>query len=408
MRLADAEALASPPGRLLLASLPEYQADLAVKISDGLRARGIDPGLVAAALTQSRLRAKAQAKFGDFANNLLFTDTGLQQATRLNVAAHRAGRYRAAGAEVVVDLCCGIGADSLAMAVLGLSVRAYERDPVTARLARANLSGFEDCSVSCGDGMAADLAGVEAVFADPARRRGAGQGQGRVFDPAAYSPALDQVLALALDRDLALGVKLSPGLPHKVIPPGVESEWVSVDGQVVEAAWYFGPLRRDGLAGKTALVIQGSKAHRLAADPRPRLSVGPLGRFLYEPDGAVIRASLIEQAASRAGLTANLLAPRIAYITAEEKVDSAFFRGYEVQDSFPFQLKALRQYLRARDIGQLTIKKRGTAVEPAQLRRRLDLRGDQAATLVLTRLSQRQSVLVVKPLDTTDQPKERP
>ena len=43
----------------------------------------------------------------------------------------------------------------------------------------------------------------------------------------------------------------------------------------------------------------------------------------------------------------------------------------------PFQLKALRAYLRDRDVGALTIKKRGTAVEPEQLRRQLRLTGSR-------------------------------
>ena len=392
MQLRDVEALASAPGRLLLASLPEYDPALAIKLSEGLKSRGIDPALVAAALTQSRLRLKARDKFGQFATNLLFTDQGLQQATRLTVAAHRAQRYRAAGFSQVADLTCGVGGDALALAALGVIVTAYELDPVTAAVARANLEQFAGCRVHTGDGLAANLDQVQAVLADPSRR----QGERRLTNPAAFTPPLDHLLELR--HRLPLGLKLAPGLPHSLIPDEAEAQWVSVDGAVVEAGVYFGPLRQSVRPGRTALVIKGGQAHHLGPDPATDLTVGSLERYLYEPDGAVIRASLLPAAAIAAGLAANLVAPRIAYLTAGQAVASPFLTGYEVLDSFDFGLKRLRQYLRARQVGCLTIKKRGTAVQPAELHRQLDLSGDQTATIVLTRLGAQHSVLAVRPL----------
>jgi hypothetical protein len=71
--------------------------------------------------------------------------------------------------------------------------------------------------------------------------------------------------------------------------------------------------------------------------------------------------------------------------------------AYTVEDVFAFQLKTLRTWLRDRGVGRLTIKKRGTAVEPDQLRRQLRLSGDNEATIVLTRVNGRQSVLAVRP-----------
>ena len=397
MQLRDVEALASAPGRLLLASLPPYDPALAVKLSEGLKSRGIDPSLVAATLTQSRLRAKAQDKFGPFAANLMFTDQGLQQATRLAVAAHRAQRYRAAGLDHVADLTCGIGGDALAMAALGVAVTAYEIDPVTAAVAKANLEQFDHCRVHTGNGLAADLDQVQAIVADPSRR----QGERRLTNPTAYLPSLDQLLALQGRRPL--GLKLAPGLPHSLIPAQAEAQWVSVDGAVVEVGVYFGPLRQADGAGRTALVLVGDQAHRLGPDQATDLAAGTLQRYLYEPDGAVIRAALLPAAAEQAGLAASLVAPRIAYLTADQAVTSPFLTGYEVLDHFDFGLKRLRQYLRARQVGCLTIKKRGTAVQPTELRRQLDLKGDQTATIVLTRLGRQQSVLLVRPLQSPSQ-----
>ncbi|MCL1897696.1 MAG: class I SAM-dependent methyltransferase [Micrococcales bacterium] len=396
MQLRDVEALASPPGRLLLASLPEYDPALAAKISQGLKQRGIDPSLVAAALTQSRLRLKATDKFGPFASGLMLTDQGLQQATRLNVAAHRAGRYRAAGITHVVDLTCGIGADAMALAALGLAVTGYEIDPVTAAVARANLEQFDNCEVIQQDALTVNLDKDQAILADPSRR----QGQRRLSDPATFAPPLDWLLELRHRRPL--GLKLAPGLPHALIPAEAEAQWVSVDGDVVEASLYFGPLRQADQPGRTALVIKRGQAHRLGPDPATQLETKPLDQFIYEPDGAIIRASLMPAAAAQAGLAAGIVAPRIAYMTAAQAVASSpFLTGYEVLDHFGFQLKRLRQYLRARQVGQLTIKKRGTAVQPAELRHRLDLKGSETATIILTRLGQQQSVILVRPISVT-------
>src|SRR5690606_41075067 len=90
--------------------------------------RGLDPELVAAAMTQSRLRAKGRAKFGEFAEGMIFTQAGLEQSTRLTVAAHHAARFAAAGSTRVADLGCGIGGDAMALGALGLPVLAVQLD----------------------------------------------------------------------------------------------------------------------------------------------------------------------------------------------------------------------------------------------------------------------------------------
>jgi len=393
----DASALSkllSPQGWALLGVLPPYHPDAAMAISERLRSEGFDTDLVAAALTQSRLRAKAREKFGDFADGMLFTPEGLEQATRLTVAAHHAQRYRRAGAARVADLTCGIGADSLAIAGMGIGVLAVEIDELTAALATVNLRHFEHAEVRHGDGLAVDLAaeGVDAIFADPARRTRSGS---RRHDPAAYSPPLDDVLALR-ERIPALGVKVGPGIPHSAVPEDAEAQWVSVDGTVVEAGLWFGPLASGG-AGRSALVLRGDSAATLS-DDGARAAVGPLDSYLFEPDGAVIRAGLVATLAGRLG--AHLVDPTIAYVTASSpsSADPALATRYRVLDSMPFNLKKLRAYLRARDVGRVTIKKRGTAVTPEQLRSQLSLRGADSATLVLTRLAGAQHVIVVEAL----------
>ncbi|ASR55210.1 class I SAM-dependent methyltransferase [Cellulomonas sp. PSBB021] len=385
--------LLAPEGWALLSALPPYDERLAMPLGERLRAEGLHPSLVAAALTQSRLRAKAHAKLGDFADGMLFTSAGLEQATRLEVAAHHARRYRDAGLTHVADLTCGIGADALAFAGVGLRVTAAELDEMTAAIATVNLRHFPEVEVRHTDGLTLDLADVDGVYADPARRTGGGS---RVHDPAAYAPPLDAVLAVR-ERVPALGLKLGPGVAHRDLPADARAQWVSVDGDVVELGLWFGPLAPEG-PGRSALVLAGGTAHVLAPDEPAAAHVGELGGYLYEPDGAVIRAGLVGDVAL--DVRGRLVDPTIAYVTSDERSATPFATGYRVLDRMPFGLKRLRTYLRERGVGRLTIKKRGTAVVPEQLRRQLDLRGEATGTIVLTRIAGQQSVLVVEPLET--------
>ncbi|SDC30808.1 hypothetical protein SAMN05216410_1607 [Sanguibacter gelidistatuariae] len=415
----------------LLNALPPYEEKLAMVLSERLRAKGFDPDVVALVLTQSRLRAKAEPKFGPFADGMLFTPAGLEQATRLVVAARHAQRYLAAGIDRVADLTCGIGADSMAFAGVGLRVLATDIDEATAAVATVNLRAFPEAVVRHADGLSLDFeaegytSGSGGIYADPARRTSSGK---RIFDPKAYAPALDEVWALR-SRVPAVGIKVGPGIPHEGLPSDCEAQWVSVDGDVVEAGLWFGPLAPDG-HGRTALLLRthdGQTAGRTfrsdgvdslpgATGPESVSDTTGLGGYLYEPDGAVIRAGLVADAARALG--GRLLDPTIAYITSDLGPEAAdggtpdisLATGYRILDTMPFGLKRLRSYLRERDVGRLTIKKRGTAVTPEQLRGQLGLKGSAEATIVLTRVAGAQHVLIVDPLDrpATDRPTPPP
>ena len=371
----------SPETLSLLATLPPYEADHALTLAQQLRDRGADAGVVAAALTQSRLRAAARAKFGDFASGMVFSQEGLEQATRLVVAAHHGQRYRAAGVRTVADLTCGLGADAMAFASLDLGVLAFERDEGTALLASHNLRHWDDARVVHADSLATLAQGasaVDAVFADPSRRNT----QGRRHDPRDYSPPLADVVALR-ERWPQVGVKVGPAIAHEEVPPEAEAQWVSVDGDVVEAGVWMGALARHH--GHSALVLRGGEAHVLDGSPVPG-ETGEVGSYLLEPDGAVIRAGLVGPLAEQLG--ARLLDPHIAYLTADAPVASPFAVTFRIVDSLPYSEKRLASALAARGIGHAEIKKRGLDVDPAVLRRRLKLKGDASATVILTRIGE--------------------
>jgi hypothetical protein len=389
MDVDDLRRLLSPEGLRLLDDVGELEqsADV-VRTVSRLRAAGHDGGLVAAVLEQARLRSRARAKFGDFADRMLFTPAGLEQATRLRVAALHAGRFADAGFDVVADLGCGIGADAMAIAALDLGVVAVERDELTAAVAAFNLAPFPSARVELGDAEDADLAGVGAVWLDPARRDGAT----RLSDPADWSPSLDWAFGLA--ERLPTGIKLGPGIDRDLIPATSEAQWVSVDRDVVELVLWSGPLARPGIRRAAVVLGAGGISELSAPADSPDAEVGELGEYLIEPDGAVIRARLIGDLAR--SLDGRMLDPTIAWITASEPPATPFGQSFRVLERMPLDVKTLKRELAARGIGTLEIKKRGVDIEPAEFRKKLALAGDVSATLVLTRIAGSRTAILVE------------
>ncbi|MEU3163564.1 class I SAM-dependent methyltransferase [Streptosporangium sp. NPDC006930] len=347
-----------------------------------------DADLTSAALTQATLRLRAREKFGADADLMYFTRTGLEQATRREVADHRARRLPAGSR--VADVCCGIGGDLLALARAGCSVEAVDADPLTAAIAQANADalGFGDrVSVRAADASTLDPAAFDVLFADPARR-GA---RGRTFDPMGYSPPWPAVLEMVAGAEAAC-LKVAPGIPYEFVPEGAEAEWVSYRGDVKEAVIWCGAL-----AGETArrATILPSGA---TMTPDPALgdpATGPAGRYIYEPDGAAIRAHLVAEIAASVG--GHLLDPQIAYITGDTATPTPWASRYEVHETLPFSLKRLRAALRERGAGNVTIKKRGSAVDVDRLRKDLRLSGGESAVVILTRIGDRPFAFLCTP-----------
>lgn len=384
----------------------ESSGDVARAVSR-LRAAGHSPELVSAVVGQAHLRVKAAAKFGEFAERMLFTRAGLEQATRLNVATLHAVRMRRAGITAVTDLGCGIGGDSLAFAGAGLTVTAVDADEVTAGIAAYNLAPFDatvrhgqaeeflsasggnvrlprtesaDSSARSAHSRAKRSAADGAVWLDPARRT-AGHSETRRLSASDWSPSLDWCFEVA--RSHPTGIKLGPGLDRDLIPDDVEAQWVSADGSVVELVLWSGALARDGIR-RSALIVAGGQTHELTAEADAEdAPVRELGAFVHEPDGAVIRARLIGDAARM--LDAGMLDEQIAYLTGDAAVTSPFVQSFRVRETMPAHPKTINAALRANDIGRLEIKKRGMDIDPAVFRKKLTLKGSQQATLLLTR-----------------------
>ncbi|NUO41914.1 MAG: class I SAM-dependent methyltransferase, partial [Streptomyces sp.] len=360
----DLAPLLTPAGRALLDEVRGTAPADELAVATRLR-RDHPADLVSAALGQARLRQRAVAKFGDEdAARMFFTPNGVEQSTRASVATYRARRLKELGVTSVADLCCGIGGDAIALARAGIRVLAVDRDPFTAAVARANAEalGLADLiEVREADVTDIDTAPYDAVFVDPARRSSK---RGRIFDPEAYSPPLSWAVSAALKAPLGV-LKIAPGIPHEAIPAEAEAEWISDRGDVKEAVLWFGQGRTPG-ARRAVLLPSEAGLWASPATLLPNPEVRPVGRYLYEPDGAVIRAHLVAEVAE--DLEGGLIDETIAYITADELHATPYATAYEITDQLPFNVKKLKALLRERGVGILTVKKRGSAVEPEELR----------------------------------------
>jgi hypothetical protein len=372
--------LLSEEGRALLDGLPAGPLDPDDALAVGTRLRRRFPAeLVAAALAQHELRARAAAKFTR-AGRMWFTREGLEQASAESLAQYRAGRY--AGSARVADLCCGIGGDLCALAP-GHAALAVDLDPVHLRMARENarVHGAGEVAAACADVRDLRLPRSLALFVDPARRAG-----GRRLPPAESRPPLGWCLALA-GRVAGVGVKAAPGLALDRVPPGWEVELLADRRELKEAVLWSPAL---ATTARRATVFPGPST--LVTRPGPPVRCAQPGAFLLDPSPAVTRAGLVEELARDLG--AWKLDPRIAFLSADEPLATPFGRLLRVDASLPWSLKTLRQVLRERGVGTVEVRKRGSAVDVADLTGRLRLRGHDRAVVVLTRVADRPWALV--------------
>jgi hypothetical protein len=395
--------LLSPSGQELLELLAAEPAgaETGLRLGATLRARW-PADLVAAALTQRELRELARSKFR-LADRMLFTRPGLEQASAEPLARHRACRYQ--GFEMVADLCTGIGGDLLALAP-GRQALAVDTDPVHLRMAAVNAAVYgagNGVQTVLADAREVALDGVGAVFVDPARRVG-----DRRLPAGASQPPLAWCLGLAA-RVAAVGIKAAPGLPLDLVPGGWEAEFVA-DGRDLREAVLWSPalataprratvlpgghtlVPEPGPGGHTLLPEPGPGGHTLLPEPGPEVPSALPGAWLLDPNPAVTRAGAVEALARRLG--AWKLDPQIAFLSADHEPRSPFGRTLRVHQSMPWNLKRLRQRLRALDVGAVDLRRRGLAGDVDDLRRRLRLEGDRRATVVLTRVLGRPWTLV--------------
>ncbi|WP_448461915.1 THUMP-like domain-containing protein [Mycolicibacterium sp. XJ870] len=334
-----------------------------------------------------QLRRRAAAKFGD-PSRWLFTDEALQQATAAPVAAHRAARL--AGARVH-DATCSIGSELAALRDSAAQLVGSDLDPVRLAMAANNLDDGGPAVPLCRADALRPITTDTVVIVDPARR----QGGRRRFDPRAYTPALDAVLDAYRDRDLV--VKCAPGIDFDALERmGFvgEIEVTSVSGGVREACLWSPGLAGAGVRRRATVLDRDEQITDADPDDCP---VAPAGRWIVDPDGAIVRAGLVRHYAARHGLWQ--LDPDIAYLSGDHLPEGV--RGFEVLEVLGYHERRLRAALAARSVGAVEILVRGVDVDPDVLRARLRLRGTEHLAVVIARLgsgaASRASAFICRP-----------
>ena len=385
LTVAALQYFATADGRRLISCAEELEHETPWRAQETLR-KAHSADLARAALAVAEQRRRAADKFPATAERMFFDREGLEMASRAEIAAYRAQRI--GPSDSIADLCCGAGADAVALAahspVVGVDIDAPRL--LMSRLNAQAMNVDNRLSLVRGDSAQVPLRGMEALFADPARRR---DGR-RVRSPGAYEPSLDKLISLCSTLPKA-AVKVAPAIPYDELPAGTETEFISSAGQCREAVLYFGDLvttcrRATILPGPHSLCVDDGCGEAPVAEP---------GAYLFDPDPAVVRAHLIDALAQRMG--AWKLDPQIAYLSSAVASHTPFARCYRVIEKMPFHLDKLRKILRERGMVPGVIKKRRFPLDADELWRLL--RGKRhdpgnEVTLIFTRLDGNATVFI--------------
>ncbi|OBF81328.1 SAM-dependent methyltransferase [Mycobacterium sp. 852002-51163_SCH5372311] len=323
------------------------------------------------------LRRRAVPKLGELGppydvTNWLFTDEALQQATAAPVARHRAGRLARHGGRVH-DATCSIGTELAALLAAGIRAVGSDIDPVRLAMARHNLGSAAGL---CRADALAPVTRDTVIVVDPGRRSGGR----RRFNPDDYQPGLGELMDRYRGRDLV--VKCSPGIDFEHLQRlefDGEIEVTSFRGSVREACLWSAGLAARGVR-RRASILDGDE--QITDADSDDCEVRSAGRWIVDPDGAVVRAGLVRHYGARHGLWQ--LDPDIAYLSGDRLPPGV--RGFEVLEQLAFDERRLRQALTALECGALEVLVRGVRVDPDALRRRLRLRGDRQLSAVVTRI----------------------
>lgn len=329
-------------------------------------------------IAQVQLRRRARKKFSQ-ADRMFFTRQLLEQATEERISQYKAVRFPQQGQ--LLDLCCGIGGDLISLG-RRTTTQGVDRDEVATTLAQANCEILElqSATVQVDDATHVAVADSSAWHLDPDRRP---EGQ-RSTKLTLHEPDLSSMEGL-LSANQHAAIKLAPATN---VPDSwkaeAELEWIGTRGECRQQVAWFGDLARIPGQRAATVLFDGSMKSDCTIRGEPNVDVptaAQVGRYVFEPNAAVLAADLTGQLAMDVGL--QTIAANIPYLTGDQVVDSSLLAGFEVVETMPFTIRRVRQYLRQRGIGRLEVKKRGVRLTPEHVLAELSLTGDRAATLLL-------------------------
>ncbi|MCJ0976601.1 class I SAM-dependent methyltransferase [Rhodococcus sp. ARC_M12] len=375
----DLDFLRSKAGAGALAAVDDLELGARTSVRDTAWVRTRFPDHASALIETVTVRRKARVKLLD-SDHWLVTDEAVQQATPTMVARRRATRL--AGRRVH-DVTCSIGSELAALVSTADVAVGSDLDPIRLRMAAHNVPG---ATVLRADALTPITRGT-VVVADPGRRAGGR----RRHDPAALQPPLPDLFDAYRGRDLV--VKCAPGLDFDAVDWTGEIEVVSLDGGVREACLWSEGLSENGVRRRASVLRSDGSVLELTDAESDDIPVRPPGRYIVDPDGAVVRAGLVRHYGARFGLWQ--LDPRIAYLTGDTIPTGV--RGFPILEQAKFSEKVLRQQLNRLDCGSVEILVRGVDVDPAILRPKLKLRGSVALSVVIARIDRSAVAFVCAP-----------
>jgi hypothetical protein len=262
-----------------------------------------------------------------------------------------------------------------------------DSDPVMPILAAANASAYgETIRTLCDDARSVDVRRFDAWHIDPDRRANGA----RTTDVARYAPNLADLNEL-LAHNANAAIKLAPAVD---VPDEwnevAEVEWISHDRECRQAVAWFGalvaggPSNRSGIRRATRLGRDGHAHSFVGHADQPLETTSQIGRFVFEPDAAVLAAKLCGDFARHHNLSA--FASSLAYLTADRPVDDPLLACFEVIETLPFDARKVKRLLQRRRIGRIEVKKRGVALDPNRIARQLKTDDNGQATLLLAKV----------------------
>jgi hypothetical protein len=409
--------LLSPAGCSLINSVAKFAVGkMDPNSALGKLRKECDPETARRAWDMALLRQRAGAKFGGDSSLMYFTREALEMASGLGPASYHARCISETGCRHVIDLCSGIGGDAVAFAKAGLSVTMVDSNPQHILYALANVRAHgcaEHVEAVCGDAGSQELLDNlaekhphAAVWFDPARRTLTSK---RTVRPEDYMPSLSLLARLRALNFKSIGVKLAPAIDHDVAAEyGAELEFLSHEGECKEALLWLGCADRDRPHTSAVLLKRGTTyrlediAYSPIGDAAP-VTAPDEGKFLYEPDPAVIRSHLVRRLAQI--LSARLIDPQIAYLLGGQPVLTPYAECYPIIEHFEYSRRALQGVVDRHNIGRLIVKKRGVPIEPEDVIRQVKFRSGDELIVVITRKGDtRIAYLCHKPLISESDP----
>lgn len=379
------EVLTSEAGQGLMHEVGHCKSIGVVELT---RWRKIYPvGFVNAAVRIVETRRRAAEKFSR-ADRMWFDAVGLEQSTAEIVAIHKANRF--AGTTAVIDLCSGIGGDTLAIGQVA-DVISVDADPTMGMRAKWNAEIY-----GCEPRVKVVTARAEAyerigayVHIDPDRRAASGR---RAMSVSDYVPGLDFLNQLIADSEGG-GIKLSPASDFAEHFSSHEVELISWNGECKEATVWFGALKschRRATRLPTGLTYVGREPTKVRANH------GMLADWIYDPDPALVRSGLIDDFAEVHQLYRPFAG--VDLLGSKERVETGWLQAFEVDSVHKLDIKTLKKLVLEREIGSLEIKPRGSDIRPEELRKQLRPEGPNAATLFVIRKVDQTQVVVARRL----------